>query len=489
MLSNAHRGGSERGATAIVVAFCLILLMGMAAVSIDLGAAFNERRQDQSAADVGSLAAAQFAKLTPGAGSCAGFSGIALARCNGAQQAMAVANATLDSPGAALWATAAECVGMPAGYTASPITNCVAFNSNLQRAWVRVPTIEVATTFGRVLGVQQINTSAESIAITVSQNRNLLIPFLTPGSYAGGNYNCLKTSGNPGWGVCADLPSTGNFGSADFFLYANEQIGTTQSCTGGTNSRLVSNIARGIDHPLSLYPVGGGAEIEEQNSCPVFSAEPNAFFSQTGVGSNLDDGLTRGGSAHSSIGAYDGRIEQASGGFLVRNNGGGNPETRLDHTPIWNYLISGITGACDKSLVDTPTEMLACLTWAKANPTTIFLDSIIDATRFGFTPLMWENDISSPSTLYHIKDFLPVYFDTTMFGCNSNSCAIHHTPGIASTSACPNNGGSITCGTPGAANRDLNALTSYILSKSILPLGAQSPYPGANNQRTFNLVE
>ena len=489
MLITPSRAKSEDGATAILVALCLLLLMGMAAIAIDFGSASNERRQDQSAADVGSLAAVQFAKPTTGAGVCAGFSGISLARCNGAKEAMAVANATLDSPAAAVWAAAAECIGIPAGYTASPITPCVAFNANLQRAWVRVPTIEVATSFGRVLGVQQINTSADAIAVTLNENRQLLIPFLTPGSYAGGNYNCLKTSGNPGWGVCADLPSTGNFGSADFFLYSNEQLGTTEACTGGTNSRLVSNIARGVDHPLSVHPTGSGGGVEEQNNCPIFSAEPNSFYSQTGVGSNLDDGLTRGGSAHSSIGAYDGRIEQASGGFLVRNSGGSNPVTRLDHTPLWNYLIPTLSGACDKSLIDTHAEMVACVTWAKSTSTTIFMDSIIDAKRFGFTPLMWETDISSPSTLYHVKDYLPVYLDTTMYGCSSNVCEIHHTPGITSTGACPNNGGSITCGTPGAANRDLSAVTSYILSKSILPLSAQSPYPGANNQRSFSLAE
>lgn len=477
------------GASAIIVALSLLLLMGMAALALDMGTAWNERRQDQSAADVGSLAAAQFAKLTPGTGSCAGLAGINLARCNGAQEAIAVVNATIDSPAAAAWGTASECVGIPAGYTASPITACVAFNANLQRAWVRVPTIEVGTTFGRVLGIQQIDVSAHAIAVTSNLSRNLLIPFLTPGSYSGGNYNCLKTSGNPSWGVCQDLPSTGNFGSADFFLYANEQIGTTEQCNGGTNSRLVSNIARGVDHPLSVHPTGSGTGIEEQASCPVFSAEPNSAFSQTGVASNLDDGLTRGGTAHSSIGAYDGRIEQTSGGYLVRNNGGGNPETRLDDNPLWNYLVSGLSGPCDKNTVDTPAEMNACLTWAKTNSTVIFLDSIVDAKRFGFTPLMWENDISSPSTLYHIKDFLPVYLDTTMYACGANSCAIQHTPGVADSGSCPSNGASITCGTPGGGNQGLDAITSYILSKNILPLAAQTPYPGATNQRSFSLVE
>jgi Flp pilus assembly protein TadG len=48
----------EKGATALLVASSLIMLIGFAAVAVDLSAGFNERRQGQTAADLGALAGA-----------------------------------------------------------------------------------------------------------------------------------------------------------------------------------------------------------------------------------------------------------------------------------------------------------------------------------------------------------------------------------------------------------------------------------------------
>ncbi|MEE9177907.1 MAG: pilus assembly protein TadG-related protein, partial [Acidimicrobiia bacterium] len=45
--------GSDRGATALLVALAMVMLMGFAAVAVDSGLGFDERRQQQSAADVG----------------------------------------------------------------------------------------------------------------------------------------------------------------------------------------------------------------------------------------------------------------------------------------------------------------------------------------------------------------------------------------------------------------------------------------------------
>ncbi len=56
----------DRGATAILVAASLLLLMGFAAIAVDAGIGFSERRQQSSASDVGALAALQFAKTTLG---------------------------------------------------------------------------------------------------------------------------------------------------------------------------------------------------------------------------------------------------------------------------------------------------------------------------------------------------------------------------------------------------------------------------------------
>ena len=49
---------SDRGASAVTVAVAMVVLMGMAAIAIDLGLGFNERRQDQTAADVAVMAGA-----------------------------------------------------------------------------------------------------------------------------------------------------------------------------------------------------------------------------------------------------------------------------------------------------------------------------------------------------------------------------------------------------------------------------------------------
>ena len=80
----------ERGATAILVALSLVLLLGFAALAVDGGAAFDDRRQQQSAADTGSLAAVQFAnnRFAPMPVACTG-SILQQSACRGADEHLA----------------------------------------------------------------------------------------------------------------------------------------------------------------------------------------------------------------------------------------------------------------------------------------------------------------------------------------------------------------------------------------------------------------
>lgn len=98
----------ESGASIVMVALSLTLLLLFAAVAIDAaGLGYNERRQDQSAADVAALAAVQYTSTAFATDSaCTGFTGLARSRCNGAAEAMKVANATLDDPSLADWSDA-----------------------------------------------------------------------------------------------------------------------------------------------------------------------------------------------------------------------------------------------------------------------------------------------------------------------------------------------------------------------------------------------
>jgi hypothetical protein len=488
--------GPDRGAAAITIAITIFLLFGFAAIAIDAtGLGFNERRQDQSAADVGALAAVQFAVPKDlGNLECAGETGIDLSRCNGAVEAMEVANATLDDSSLAIWSDATRCATPPAGFNVSPITDCVAFNFNNQRAWVRIPRIDKPTALARVIGIDTISTSADAIAGSSIGGSGPILPFLLPGNAAGGDYNCLKSSANPKFGACDDLPGTGNFGSMDFFLYGNVDFGYTSKCNGDTNGRLVANIARGIDHPLGLHPTGSGSGKEEASNCPDFSTEPDMADGQPGVGSNLEDGLLYGGSAYAPN-PYPGRI-QDSGGFLVRNAGGPKAAARVDDTPLWTFLLSNSGTPCDNGDVDTPIEMVACINWAKtdvAGPHVVFNNLLVTAQRLGWTPAVWEDDfVGGSSQPYHIKSFLPVYIDTTFYSCTGSQCDIMHTPGVGDPGGgCPSNPNpaQITCGTPGPFNKNLVAVTAYVLSQEIVPDNAKTPFPGAENQRTFNLTE
>lgn len=459
----------ESGATALLVAMSMLVLMGFAALAIDIGLAMNERRQDQSAADVGSLAALQFAQPNLG---CSGSACLSQAEANGANEAIDVASASLDDPTLADWSDGALCGAPPSGegFNVTSVSPCVAFTNGFDRAWVKIPTIASPNSFGKLFGSDSTNVSAYAIADQDFENPGPVLPFLLPGNAGSTDYNCLKTGPNPSWGVCEDLPTVGNFGSMDFFLYGNIDRNSTQKCTGDTNGRLISNIARGVDHPLGLHPTGSGAGIQEPDNCPNLGAEPDMAQGQAGVGSALEDGLVYGGSSYSLDGSlYDGLLEDGSG-FLVRNGGGGKPLVRVDDTPLWDFLASGIPGP-DCAGVNTPAEMLTCVAWAKANSVVIFDDSIITAQRFGFTPKVAEPDFLSPGAFYHIVGYQPVYADTTYYGCSAgpNQCDIIHTPGVANADPCPPDAQWVTCGTAGPHTAALNAVTAYVLSADILP--------------------
>lgn len=486
----------DSGATLVMVALSLTLLLGFAAVAIDAtGFGFNERRQHQSAADVGALAAVQFAvpNTSPANTECAGFSGLTRSRCNGAIEAMEVANATLDAPSLADWTDASKCPDRPASFAVSPVSPCVAFNVNNQRAWVKIPLVEKPTTLARVIGITSVTVSADAIAGSSIGIPSGVLPFLLPGNASGVDYNCLKASSNPNFGACADLPSVGNFGAMDFYLYGNEDLGYTERCTGDTNGRFNANVARGVDHPLSAYPPPGtGSGRIDQDHCPDFNAQPNMVYAQTG-NIDIEQGMLYGGSEYADV-SYPGRL-QLPGGFLVRGPQGSTVAARIDSTALWSFLSDAASlesTPCDDDVVDTPLEMLACIDWAKSTSTEVFDGNLASSKRFGWTPSVWEPDFTSgTSTAYHIKGYIPVYLDTTFFGCNNNGCDIMHTPGVANITTCPTNpvDAQITCGTPGSGNKDLEAITAYILSTAIVPANAKSPAPGDANQRSFNLNE
>jgi Flp pilus assembly protein TadG len=508
---------SERGATAVFIAGALILLLGMAAIATDIGAGFNERRQAQSAADFSVLAAVAFSNLDSVPTECDAHNAsatVARAMCRGAVEAMAVAQGnlpgrTLDWAGctdpeparAAIFPVVARVELSPGVLSDVP---CIRYTASTQGARVVVPDLEVSTTFGRVLGAESINTAANAEALSDLIDIYKVIPFGIPANSAS-SYDCLKSGPNPDWGVCVGNSANGNFGYMSVPTYGNPSMGTTLSTNCTTpNSVLISNIVKGVDHPLGTHPSGvasagqpalndgsGPDTTSRIHVCPIFGSNANELDNATGnVQSAFETGMTFGfGSSER------GRLWPASGGITIRNAGGGSPATLVDDVPVWNWFTTYTTGASsapcphDTGLtVNNTTTARDCLDSWTPGDGEIFVEDIRDAKRYAFAPKLHAN--FSAASNYLIEEIIPLYLQTSYWGCNSGGggmagiCDIIHSPGETGPGSCsavpaaaPPGSEPLdsTCGMPGSQNDALHAVTTFIITPGMLPATAMLP--------------
>lgn len=508
----------------MLIALTMILLMGMTALAVDGGLSFNERRQAQSGSDFGALSAALLSSF-PGSvpNECSGISDtLEQAACKGAVEAINTTEGNL--PGRDLnWRTCTDPItdltsvfdSGNGGFTPQvrldgngkldpsgslSRVDCIHYSSNTHQARVRVPTIDLDTTFAKVIGFDTIQVSAFAEVAGTLPLETKILPFAIPGDFSF-PYDCLKTGPNPDWGVCKDLPSVGNFGYADIPVYGVEDLGTTAQADNcnPNNQSLVSNIVRGIDHWIEPHPNGtvspgnkafrddsGNDTTDRTYVCPVWPGNANEIGLQTGVvAGTFETGMVWGyGSAER------GRIWDDSG-VPVRNSGAGNPTTRINDEPLWDHL-----NANGQTLCGTPSttqDMVNCLTSWSAGDGVIFnsgATGIRFANRFAYAPLLY--DVFGPQTWYLIEELLPIYIDNTYWGCNSGGgpgmagrCDVIHSPGETGPASCgpvpvdtppgsePIDG---TCGVSGNASSSLAGITTYILQDGMLPDDAKLPF-------------
>lgn len=464
MLTNRGTGKSQdadRGAVAILVAASLVMLMGFAAMTVDVGAAFSERRQDQSAADMAAMVALQFARGNPNPVGAAD---------NGALEAIAVANSSLDNASLADWDACTDSAPLS---VVSTVSDCVSFSSNLQTARVRIPTIDVATTFGATMGVDSIATSADAEAQADLGRSGILLPFGLPGGSSGNTEVCLRTNSNTP--EPCDGPDAGNFGTLDFVIYGNPTIGTQPACNPNPQHALEANMVAGIDHPISTVD---GEVRTDRDYCGVFNGRPNHVEGQTGIGSALYSGMVS-GSSHYLDGFHPGRLARGSNRIPVDSN-----SPNLDDTPLWTF----IDGSTDKpssceGVADTA-EMATCIEDWKSGPQDqpLFRLDIENAIRFGAVPQLTATDWGSGTQLYGIADIVPVYIQATFWKCTgSGDCEIIHYPGDSTASE--GLGDSVN-----GANR-LNGVSAFLLDLDMLPEPLRSNFPTTAEQVDYALVK
>lgn len=447
----------QQGATIVMFTIILFVLLGFAAIAIDAAAAWSQRRENQSAADTGVLAGGIFVDGKP----------TATAIADATSEAIRITYETIqpDMTFAAWQAEWAACTdpNKPAEFTLSGTSACVSLTADLRKIRVNIPTIDVPTTFGRVLGRDFIGTGAFAEAGTEATYSGGVLPFGLPGAVSNDTEVCLKTGSNPQHVPPCDGPSTGNFAFLDITKFT-----PTAKCTGDTSGRMARNIMVGADHFLDVAPSLSATPVVDRDVCTAgdFAVEPYTVTTETGnMTGVLHEGLVTGDPSDGTPGRLtDSSNTRSVAGFDV------------DDTPLWDYLNVDGLALCGT----TPTnkaEMIACLqAWTPADGI-IFETSLSQSARWAWVPLFWEPTLGSGNSNRTIKEFRPVYLQTTLWKCTSNNCAYIFDPAEPL-------GGTLSGG-----GVKLEALSALQLPLQALPTTMQEAQPGTDGDKEFVLLK
>ncbi len=317
---------SERGATAILTAAALLLIVGIAAITIDISAAQNERRGDQATADTAALAGI-IQTLATQSGQGITSSVLDIARQN-------LDETYTNAEWQLLWSTCTDptknaggfrynSLPTPAGWSV-PNLDCISLDA---RGFlrVRVPDQLTDTSFGQALGVNEIATSAVAVARINDRLSGGILPFGLPSTVSGGDHACLTSASGGNSQPPCDGPSAGNFGTLKGRRYGDLDLTIPENCNASPlGQTLAINIAAGYDHPVFPWNATDGTVEDRCYNFPVNTLNTDTGFPNAGAA----EGLATGPLPY----ALTPRLQQGS-----------NPKRtvttyNLDNRPLWFYL-------------------------------------------------------------------------------------------------------------------------------------------------------
>lgn len=499
----------DRGASAVLIAFAMLLLLGMAAVAVDLGLGFNERRQSQTAADISVMAGA--VEVVQGSDQETIVTEIlAYARDN-----LHAKYANSEWQSAWQSCTDPERLGFDVGI-GTPVDfqpmdapaawgggdlDCISHVSSYLR--VRIPDQFVQTSFARVIGTDQITTHADAVAKIQQVGQNaIVVPFGIPGTASNGEI-CLKSSGSGTAFPPCQGPSAGGFGEIDSEFFGD--FFGAPDCGNPGATELAQNVALGIDHALTQWPNNEGVvlgsphpgdfgaggvssyedigfdacKIEDGAVVPEFDdhvTPPNTMRVGTGFSPQpIEDGLI----SNMDFSGQPSRLQQGSNSTRdIRDKG---TTYQLDNKGLWDYLnpSNGIAAECDGSTYSglTIDEKIARMHTCLSNysgSTKIFTNDLDDSPRLVWAPQYWHAPSTSGLSWQPIYEFRLVFVAGSYFNCSSGSCDFYFYPDLASTTE--------MCATPPASCKSigLDQLSAYLLPIEAIPDEAIPPVPGAS---------
>ena len=510
----------DRGATAITIAISMLVLMGFTAITIDGGLAYGDRRVLASAADVGALAALQFARPSLIDVFSACDTTVSLedqAACRGAEEAMEVVNGTLPGRFSLDDWEFDSCsdptkppefmIDANVGGTAIP---CISFTENFSKSRVKMPDTDLPTTFGRLIGFNSIRTGAAAEAGILSGAVASVQPWAIGPTGAAADQVCLMSNpANPLDIVPCNGPVSGNFGKLDLALYGGRPLitGTPTICGNAMPvTKMATNIVVGSDHDLEVWLSPSGPIVNDFATCSILTVRINEVRTQTG---NAENGIYKGYFDGISMPEREGRLmcKGSISNFGVEDPlaaleskscvrvGDAFPED-LDNTPLWSYITSYASNNVSGCSVVTFTRQLMeiCISNWPMNPPvneSLFTDEIVYSPRFSAVPIL----ISNPgigSGDFRIKEFRPIYVSTLYLSCAAKKCDIVHSPGetgIIDDCPEPLDETVNTCGVSETGKKKITAVTSYMLTLDMLTLTLRENFPAAAGTVLFNLFK
>ena len=429
--------------SAITVAIMLVVLLGMAAVAVDIGMGFTERRQDQTSSDLGVMA-----------GAIDAISGITVMR----DQALAYSRKNLvtaytDAAWKTLWEQCTDpelatlnaagwnfqALTAPAGWSpVTPASWCISFDpSGFLR--VRVPNQNTPTTFGRVVGTNQITTNADAIAQIEAHGGGGIRPFGLGSTTVEGSHQCLSSGPGGNSQPPCDGPVSGNFGTLKARLFGNPANPNPSNCNASPPGDVLAfNIAAGIDHFVTVDQDGlVGNEIRDN----CFNPGVDTLNTDTGFPNNgVEEGLVTGPVIH-------GQTPLLRQGANTKRDVVGN---QLDDRPLWDYLngalgaggpnpVGSVPATCVKGTflaggtfdwdgdgtLDAPgswEHMQKCLAdFVAGGYTTVMFPTILeDSPRFGYLPQFWEAGLGNGNSWLHVRRFKAIWVQGLWFKKGNN---------------------------------------------------------------------
>jgi len=460
----------------ILATLVLVVMLGIAALVVDVGYGLQKRRQVQNTADAAALAAAQdLPNIT-------------------AAIATAQANATINLPdGTFNWSTCTDAKQLA---IVSTVSQCISFDTSFTRIRVRVPDQQYKTLFAKVLGMTTITTNGGATARVIGAGLASIQPFSLFSGFGSG-IACLKQGPSGHRISTCDEPETGNFNLLDITQYGNESLGTPRQCgDSAQRARMIDNIAIGSDHMFEVWP--GGAE--KVDACDV--PGPDTVPPRTGNDIDAFDlGLVHGSAATVSDGG-PGRLQR--GEFSKATIMG----VELDNKPLWEFIpsetLADVPTSCQRSIFDAllvstavgeqQEVMSAALETCSADydaggftgvvfsantdpfgkEIPVDLYDIQLSPRFVYIPQFVQGGPPPGSSdEFNIESFRAVYIHEVFASCSERGdCDVSFAPGPWNTSGM------------GSTNDKAAAMDAFVIDEDMLPFGLRGN-PSSIGQNNF----